>query len=734
MTERNNLSLSSIVITLGTSLAGSQQCLEKLYAHTRQESFELLLVDTQPRDSDPHHLQDFTAKHQNCRLIRSKEQSSFSAAKNQGAALAQGEYLIFLDDDTIVGPHFLPNLLRHLDDADLGMIAPVTNESSDKTRIATSYQGIEEMESFALQYEQEHAGQTFEIDTLDFSCVAMRRSVFEETGPLDERFRLGIFYGEDYARRLQQLGYHIGCAEDVFVHHLSGKALSASIFSDYWETFEEDRRKFEQKWGTEWGPPSYREALFGLQRAQMMKAQSELAFQVIERDQRIWELEKQVADLSAELFDTKNKLFGLYASTAWKIMQVLWRVRLWLAPHNSARERAGRSVMEGVAKLFATFRSMGDAIRTFFRNIKISKDLDRILAENPSPREIVIFLPTMEWNATLFQRPHQLAMAFAKQGCLVFFCTQPGSHAYPPGFHLIEERLYIAQDALKVLERVQSPVLFGLVYNHRYVENFIHPYFVYEYIDELDVFPGDLNKLKATHAALVQSADLVLASADKLYQDVETDSRRVILSPNGVDADFIRQTMQAVSAPPDAIAEIVRAQRPIIGYYGALAEWMDYSLLKRVARIRPHYRFLLIGPDYDGSIKQSRALELPNILWLGPKPYAQIPAYLKYFNVATIPFLLNDLTHAVSPLKLFEYMAGGKPIVTTAMHECKKYPPVLIAEDAADFAEKIDAALALQNDPAYQRSLAEWAEKNTWMVRASQILDALKTRHGDLPG
>jgi glycosyltransferase involved in cell wall biosynthesis len=125
------------------------------------------------------------------------------------------------------------------------------------------------------------------------------------------------------------------------------------------------------------------------------------------------------------------------------------------------------------------------------------------------------------------------------------------------------------------------------------------------------------------------------------------------------------------------ISKFIEQDKPIIGYYGALAKWFHYRLLARVAWQRSDYQFILIGPDYDGSIKTSLIQEVGNIHWLGPKTYKELPRYLKYFDVATIPFQLNEVTHSTSPLKLFEYMSAGKPVVTTAMHECEKYPVVL---------------------------------------------------------
>ena len=155
-----------------------------------------------------------------------------------------------------------------------------------------------------------------------------------------------------------------------------------------------------------------------------------------------------------------------------------------------------------------------------------------------------------------------------------------------------------------------------------------------------------------------------------------------------------------------------------------MAAWLDYDLLLDAANSRPDYLFVLIGPDYDGSIKRSGILQKKNIYWLGPKPYTELPQYLKYFDVATIPFLLNEITHSTSPLKLFEYMSAGKPIVTTAMNESQRYPVVQVANNSHDFVTKIDHAIELQKDHEYLQELDRLARENTWAKRTEMILRA----------
>jgi glycosyltransferase involved in cell wall biosynthesis len=140
----------------------------------------------------------------------------------------------------------------------------------------------------------------------------------------------------------------------------------------------------------------------------------------------------------------------------------------------------------------------------------------------------------------------------------------------------------------------------------------------------------------------------------------------------------------------------------------------------------PGYAFVLIGPDYDGTLPKSKVTDLDNVHWLGSKPYGALPAYLDRFAVATIPFVVNDVTHSVSPLKLFEYMAGGKPVITPPLRECARYPEVLLADGADEWAEMIELAIELGADPSYRARMVAAAKENTWDARVQTILDALK--------
>ena len=220
-----------------------------------------------------------------------------------------------------------------------------------------------------------------------------------------------------------------------------------------------------------------------------------------------------------------------------------------------------------------------------------------------------------------------------------------------------------------LLEMIPDPISVTYVYNFGWTKLLKDPAVVFEHIDELEVFTAAhrLSDLEGWYREAISGADLVVATAADLLDKVRAERPEAVLSPNGVDyrhfAEFVH------GAPPEDIADI--ADKTIVGYYGAIAEWVDYDLIRRSAQALPDFEFVFLGPDYDGSVDSHRDIfDLPNVRWLGVKEYGELPGHLHHFDVTTIPFIINEVTHAVSPLKLFEYMAGGRPIVTPNLREC----------------------------------------------------------------
>ncbi|HWC64982.1 MAG TPA: glycosyltransferase, partial [Thermoanaerobaculia bacterium] len=197
--------------------------------------------------------------------------------------------------------------------------------------------------------------------------------------------------------------------------------------------------------------------------------------------------------------------------------------------------------------------------------------------------------------------------------------------------------------------------------------------------------------------------------------------------PNGVDPSHFGRPGPT---PADAFALSPSARRPIAGYYGAIASWFDAALLEDVARRLPGWDFLLIGPFYHWALEPWGLLNRPNVRWLGPREYAELPGYLAAFDVAIIPFVVNEITLATSPLKLFEFFAGGKPVVSTPLPECEAFPEVRIASDAAGFARAVVVAAAWGKRPGSREALLAIADASSWDARVERALARLRQPRG----
>ncbi len=362
-----------------------------------------------------------------------------------------------------------------------------------------------------------------------------------------------------------------------------------------------------------------------------------------------------------------------------------------------------------------------------------AEDLEAILRDHPDRKGIIVFFPTVDWNVPLYQRPQHMALQLARLGYLFFYVT-PGHYEGVRGFLPLAPNLYLT-DRLDLLCHRLEGAFFDL-----YSTSPVSPepvakaqernFLLYEYIDHIDerISGRKARTLRTRHAALRPS--LAAASAGRLRDELAArlGEDRVLLLPNGADYDHFHIRREATPVPAD-LRPIVAANRPIIGYYGALAGWIDYDLLNRMAARRPDWNLVLLGVDYDGSLK--RLQRRGNVHFLGRKHYSLLPEYGIRFDVAIIPFSRGAIAQTTSPLKLFEYMAMGKPVVTTDMDECKRFRSVRWAKDAEGFLAAVEEALARRDDPGFLETVDREARANTWRARA-EALDAALRKVADL--
>lgn len=249
----------SVVVVTYNNLDFTRACLASLDQYSQYENSEVIVVDNASSDCSPAFLSEWVAGKGNRKLILNEDNRGFAAANNQGLALASGEYLVMLNNDTYVTPGWIRTLLRHLDrDKTIGLIGPVTNNIGNEARIDVNYSNMEEMLKQSGTYTWRHIGQTYPLRTAAFFCVMMPRTTYERVGPLDEAFGRGFFEDDDYCRRIEQTGARIVCAEDVFIHHHLSASFDKLKQQDRQKLFEDNKRIYEDKWG-KWMPHSYRE-------------------------------------------------------------------------------------------------------------------------------------------------------------------------------------------------------------------------------------------------------------------------------------------------------------------------------------------------------------------------------------------------------------------------------------------------------------------------------------------
>lgn len=239
---------------------------------------------------------------------------------------------------------------------------------------------------------------------------------------------------------------------------------------------------------------------------------------------------------------------------------------------------------------------------------------------------------------------------------------------------------------------------------------------VYDVMDQLSAFKGAPTELIERDRAVLRRADIVLTGGISLYRDKSPFNPDTHLFPSGVETDHFAVTTR-LALP----AELEQMPRPILGYFGVIDERMDLPLLAKMAEQHPEWSILLIGPVIK--IDFHELPHAPNLHYLGMRAYGELPAYLAHFDVALIPFAMNEATRYLSPTKTLEYMAAHKPIVSTPIPDViELYGEVVRVGNSHDqFISHVEEAL--RADDAEQRLPRERAllEQNSWDAIANRI-------------
>jgi glycosyltransferase involved in cell wall biosynthesis len=236
---------------------------------------------------------------------------------------------------------------------------------------------------------------------------------------------------------------------------------------------------------------------------------------------------------------------------------------------------------------------------------------------------------------------------------------------------------------------------------------------IYHCVDEYSAFTGvAAESLLELESHLLRRADAVIVSAERLLASKSTYNRRTYLVRHGVDYGHFRQALSPETQVP---AEIAALPRPVIGFFGLIADWVDLDLMTEMARRFPHGSLVVLG---KATTDISQLQRLPNVHLLGRKPYADLPAYAKGFDVALMPFRVNELTLNANPLKVREYLAAGLPVVSTPIPEVEVLGQCRIAGAADDFEREIREALV---DPGPSLERSERIRDESWEAKLAEI-------------
>ncbi|WP_433928743.1 glycosyltransferase [Sorangium cellulosum] len=253
---------------------------------------------------------------------------------------------------------------------------------------------------------------------------------------------------------------------------------------------------------------------------------------------------------------------------------------------------------------------------------------------------------------------------------------------------------------------------------------------VYDCMDELSAFAGAHPAIKEREAELLRCADLVFAGGASLYEAKRALHPSVHALPSSVDVAHFARARAASRAEP---ADQAGIPRPRLGFFGVLDERMDLALVAAVAALRPAWQIVLVGPVVK--IDPSTLPRAPNIHLLGQKRYEELPAYLGGWDVALLPFARNEATRFISPTKTPEYLAGGKPVVSTSIRDVvQPYGElglVRIADAPRDFVAAVEAALAEDRGPLLARAddlLGQRSWDATWATIERLLEGALERR------
>lgn len=358
----------------------------------------------------------------------------------------------------------------------------------------------------------------------------------------------------------------------------------------------------------------------------------------------------------------------------------------------------------------------------------------------------IIEFSMISWNFR-FQRPQHLALQLAKKGHRIFYIEHEFiSYLHPNRkiapiqvkkmatnvYKIIisaSRELFIYKDKTSKNDKKIIMASLKNLFDQAKIINPIakidHPFWsqildelsmpiIYDCMDNHQGFHETNQKNSQQEIKLFQSANITLVSSKYLSKKANKfNAKNIVLLPNACDYKHFSKKQQIYPL------DIKNLPKPIIGYYGAIGEWFDTKILEDIAKKNSSLSIVLIGQVLNKEVK-ILSQKYPNIHLLGEKPYSILPDYLHYFDVAMIPFKLNELIKATHPVKMFEYFAAKKPVVSTEIPEILEYSNIINFANQKNFSIQINKFLQGRNTSILEKELVI-AKENQWQNRGDLL-------------
>ena len=352
------------------------------------------------------------------------------------------------------------------------------------------------------------------------------------------------------------------------------------------------------------------------------------------------------------------------------------------------------------------------------------------------PTYNLVVFSHLRWGF-VYQRPQHLISRMAKE-YKVLFIEEPipfkENEENDYNLEVINDHLHILKPKVKDIPSIKhilkklfpgGNIEIGWFYSAAFsplIQEINIDKIIYDCMDELSLFKGAASEIIDQEKFLLEKADIVFTGGKSLYESKSRNNDNVYCFPSSVDRSHFEKAQTDIEIPED----IRNIKKPIVGYFGVIDERINLDLLHKTALLQPDVSFVMIGP-----LAKIHDTDLPrekNLHYLGMKAYESLPAYLKAFDIAMMPFALNDATKFISPTKTLEYMAAGKPIISTAIKDVERdYSNCIpIISSAEEFSGEINKILNNKN----KYDSAEYEEilsKTSWDNTAKKMQQHIKT-------